>query len=174
MHVTDKQQRVFEVSQSPLCAHAYAVNALAFSASGSHLVTASQDGTAAMWDTRTGDVIKYSPNRRMRIVTGSVQCCFRHDSGAALRCCALSSDGRLLLTGSDDETACLWRADNMTFIKYAFSDDHCMALNLHFRSLPSNEATTMAVAFSPDSRCLLTADTNGNIRFWCVKRIRNA
>jgi hypothetical protein len=66
---------------------------VAYSPDGERIVTASDDGTARLWDaTSAQEVLVLSGNRRS---IGAV---------------AFSSDGKQIVTGSDDQTAHVWRA----------------------------------------------------------------
>lgn len=71
--------------------HAGAVRAVAWSPSGMMLATASDDGTARVWDCNDG--------RELAVLRG-------HKDG--IRAVAWSPDGRLVATGSYDQTTCLW------------------------------------------------------------------
>ncbi len=64
---------------------------MAFSPDGRLLATASEDGTAQLWDPATGE--------HLRTLTGQT---------GWVRGVAFSPDGRLLATASLDETARLW------------------------------------------------------------------
>ncbi len=69
------------------------IKAAAFSANGLALATASNDGTARMWSTATGD--PYGEP-------------MRHES--PVRAAAFSTDGQFLITGSADDSARLWQS----------------------------------------------------------------
>src|SRR5215472_123108 len=69
------------------------VNFAEFSPDGIHILTASDDGTARLWDALTGEPIG-DP--------------MRHDD--AVRDVAFDPRGRFVVTGSDDKTARLWDA----------------------------------------------------------------
>lgn len=73
-------------------AHARAVTQAAFSPDGRWVLTASQDGTARVWDTASGKALGTQP--------------LKHD--AAVNCAIFSPDGKRVLTGSDDHTARVW------------------------------------------------------------------
>jgi WD40 repeat protein len=77
-----------------LSGHAGLVWAAAFSADGAAVVTASADGTAAIWGARTG--------RRRRVLAG-------HDG--AVVTARFSPDGRRVVTASHDRTARVWSLD---------------------------------------------------------------
>jgi WD40 repeat protein len=63
-----------------------------------------------------------------------------------------SPNGRLLATGSDDETIKIWDAQT------------CQEL----QTLRGHVATVSAVAFSPDSRRIASASLDGTIRVWTL------
>src|SRR5215216_4104660 len=66
------------------------VNGVAFSPDGKHLATASDDETARVWDTESGDEVG------------------RMDHGDKVKEVAFSPDGKDLVTVSDDKTARIW------------------------------------------------------------------
>src|SRR5439155_22670972 len=68
--------------------HTAAVSYVAFDATGEHVVTASEDGTARMCDAQTGREIQV----------------FRGESKSGLAAAAVSPDGTLLATGGLDRT----------------------------------------------------------------------
>ncbi|VAW31616.1 High-affinity carbon uptake protein Hat/HatR [hydrothermal vent metagenome] len=71
--------------------HDGAVNDIAFSGDGSLLATASSDGTAQLWDVRSGEALRV----------------FSGHSGPVLSV-SLNGDGSRLATGSVDRTIKLW------------------------------------------------------------------
>jgi dipeptidyl aminopeptidase/acylaminoacyl peptidase len=112
--------------------HKVAVTDLAFSPDGRFIATASEDGTAVIWDIRTGQTVcdplrhqfavsavRFTPDS-LKIATASDSTAQVWDvaTGAAITeslqhekpitCLAFSSDGRTLVTGSADRTARIW------------------------------------------------------------------
>jgi len=69
---------------------------------------------------------------------------------ADINAVAISPDGRLLLTGSSDHTACLWD----------------MASGRELRCFTGHAEPVLAVAFSPDGRRALTASLDHAARLW--------
>src|ERR1700691_2043548 len=122
--------------RSALVGHSGLVNDVAFSADGSRIVTASWDGTARVWDTKTGDKLAvlvghkawvnsaaFSPDGS-RVVTASADKTARiwnAKTGALLttltghtdwvRTAAFSPDGSRVVTAADDNTARVWDAE---------------------------------------------------------------
>jgi WD40 repeat protein/serine/threonine protein kinase len=107
--------------------HEDEVSALAFSPDGTTILTGSKDGTARLWDARTGE--PRSPPLKHRYPVTSV---------------AFSPDGQTALTGSgevhDSGEARLW--------KTATGQEACPPLE--------HDDQVDAVAFSPDGRTVLT------------------
>src|SRR5262249_49568840 len=69
-----------------------------------------------------------------------------------IRCLAYSGDGRFLVTGSFDHTAVIW-------------DTATMQPRVR---LGGHRGVVEAVAFSPDSKRLVTASADGVLRLWTV------
>ena len=150
-------------------------HAAAFSPDGTRLVTASEDGTARVWDAATG-----------RPITPP----FQHAEGVAWA--AFSPDGTRVVTASEDRTAQVWDAtdgrrltpplshgDDVT--RAVFSPDGTrIATASSDRSArvwdPSDgrpltpplehDGQVTGVAFSPDGTLLVTTSTDGTARVW--------
>ena len=155
--------------------HENSVLHVAYSPSGSRLVSASSDATARVWDAKTGlelSVLRghggavrmaaFSPDGR-RIVTASVDKTARlwnAEDGAELavleghvrlvRHALFSPDGRRIVTASDDWTALLWDATRKTKIG----------------SLLGHTDVINAIAFSNDGRHIATASKDETARLW--------
>jgi WD40 repeat protein len=69
---------------------------------------------------------------------------------APARAVAMSSDGRYVLSGSDDNTACLWEA----------------ATGLEIRRFAAHRRSVIAVGFFPDGRRIFTASWDGFVRIY--------
>ena len=78
--------------------HNGSVQSATFSTDGSRIVTASRDGTARIWDARSGRLIGKPLSNH----------------AGAINSVAFSPDGKRLITASDDETIRLWDAANAT------------------------------------------------------------
>src|SRR5262245_26434632 len=72
---------------------------------------------------------------------------YRH--GESVNAVALSPDGKLVLTGSNDDMARLWRVDSGQLI-----------------STLRHNSDVMAVAFSPDGKFVLTGSSDNTARLW--------
>jgi WD40 repeat protein len=88
-----QEVRANDLEVGVLTGHTAPVRRVAYSPDGSRIVTASNDGTARIWDARTG--------LQLRVLTGHAQ---------EVRSAVYSPDGRELVTGSLDGTARTWDA----------------------------------------------------------------
>ena len=152
--------------------HSGYVTAVAWSPDGHHILTASNDGTARIWDATTGDnTLTLTHTNSLSVV-------------------AWSPDGHHILTGSEDGTVRIWDAatgDNTLTLTHkasvtavAWSPDarHILTVSRD-RTVRIWDATTgdntltlthtdpvTAVAWSPDARHILTGSDDGTARIW--------
>jgi WD40 repeat protein len=179
--VQDSLHRAVQTSQAGLrLSHTLAistrsVNSIAFSPDGRYLATASQDGTARVWDAAFGQLkftlsghlgavtsVAFSPDGRVLATTSRDRTAkvWNTASGQAIltisghtrliTSVAFSSDGRYLATASLDSTARVWEVASGQVVSVLLG-----------HSRPVNH-----VAFSPDGRLLATASQDGTARVW--------
>ncbi len=155
--------------------HAGAVFSVAFSPDGRYVLTGSQDKTAILWNTATG--------QQVRVFHG-------HD--ASVSSIAFSPDGRHVLTGSHDNTAILWdvatgqqvrvfRGHDFWVESVVFSPDGREVLTgswdstailwdattgQQVRVLRGHDRGVNSVAFSPDGRQVLTGSFEKTAILW--------
>jgi hypothetical protein len=155
--------------------HTGYVMCVAWSADGSRLVTASGDGTAALWDAVTG--------RRVHVLKG-------HADGVS--CVAWSADGSQLATASTDGTAALWDAGTgrrLLSLRGHTGEVWCVAWSpdgsqlatasedktaalwdartgLRLLSLNGHTGPVMCVAWSPDGSQLATGSGDKTAALW--------
>jgi WD40 repeat protein/serine/threonine protein kinase len=148
-----------------------------FSPDGNWIATASEDGTARIWNVTTSEPAS-PPLRHKRPIHRVV----------------FSPDGRKVATASEDFTACVWdvRTGEPLFAPLlhehevpwvAFSPDGAELVTASFdrtaRIWDSNTGTLLAtlhhegqihrVAFSPDGKIIGTASDDGRARLWDAK-----
>jgi tetratricopeptide (TPR) repeat protein len=123
--------------------HRKAVNAVAFSPDGHRLATASDDHTARIWDTTTGQECLSVVHKGVRPNAR------RRPTHVRERTVAFSPNGRWLATASDDDTARIW--DTTTGQQLA--------------TLTHNNVVA-GVAFSPDGHRLATASQDHTAQIW--------
>lgn len=131
-----------DASEGPVAAlkegHSYLVNGVAFFGSGdSRVATSAGDDTVRIWDLKAGGQLR------------------RIEGTGAIGVVAAADDGTWLATGSNEQFAKLWNAND--------ESQEPLALAGH-----RNEVT--AIAFSPNQRSakrrLATGDLGGEIRLW--------
>jgi len=109
-----------------------------FSTSGDEIISASWDGTAIIWDVRTGNSLRKLGGYHAGPLNWAV---FSPDL-----------DSSLVLTASDDRTAILWDARSGQFV----------------RRFAGQGGPVRCVAFSPDSQLVLTASDDGVLLLWDI------
>ncbi|MDW8224298.1 MAG: hypothetical protein RMJ82_15255 [Gemmatales bacterium] len=152
------------------------IRGVAFSPNGKLLATASDDGTARVWDAKTGEVlgkfrhagwvyaVAFSSDGTLLatavhdgtaqiwdIETGQQRCVLRGHTDW-VRAVAFTPDNRLLATASGDGTARLWDVDGAKQL---------LVLRGHKESV-------RAVAFDPDGKLLATGSRDGTVCLWNV------
>ncbi len=158
-----------------LVGHTDEVFSVAFSPDGSLLATCSKDGTARIWDARTGRALHVLKDHTDEVI-----------------CVAFSPDGASLATGSEDKRIMFWdpRTGERQFtlsghedhvLTVAFSPDGkqlasggrdgCVRVwNLESREplrvLEEPQKTVGGVRYSPDGRLLAACDSTGVIHWW--------
>ncbi|HEX2570310.1 MAG TPA: AAA-like domain-containing protein [Polyangia bacterium] len=158
-----------------LTGHADRVSGLAFSPDGVHMLTASADGTARLWDANTG--------RLVRTYTGH---------SGPLAAAVFTHDGHTIATASSDGTARLW--DNETgrtllgleghensVRAVAFTSDAAhlltggadgtvrawdLAGGQAALRLVGHTSSVYSAAFSPDGQRIVTGSNDGTARLW--------
>jgi len=155
--------------------HTNTVNAGAFTHDGSGLLTASWDGTAILWDTKSGLPVRRfvgheGPLRALCLtsegttfVTGGDDCTARMwdmNSGQCLHvfrghrgtvaCVYATADGRELLTAGRDATAMVWDMGTMGRAKV----------------LKGHRDNVSCVCLSRDVRHIITASFDKNVHVW--------
>jgi WD40 repeat protein len=161
--------------QLMLSGHDLDVRSASFSRDGAHVLTASQDGSARIWDARTGkslavltghDLGLYSAAYNAagdRIVTASRDKTARvwdlatgkelaKMSGhqGVVYSAAFSRDGKRVVTSSPDGTARIWEAE---------TGSELLVLRGH-------KGEVNSAAFSPDGARVVTASDDRTVRIW--------
>lgn len=160
--------------QVTLQGHSGAVYSVGYAHDGKRLITASEDGTARIWDAVTGQELKifrghngavnyavFSPNDRFiatagadnvaiiwDIETGEQLCNSQHEK--AVNSITFSPDGKNFATASDDKTVRVWQVAT------------CDEVSL----LDHNTAAVRSVTYSPNGRFIATGGYDGNAYVW--------
>jgi WD40 repeat protein/serine/threonine protein kinase/tetratricopeptide (TPR) repeat protein len=155
--------------------HRSRINAVIFSPDGRRVLTASEDGTAQVWDAVTGAAAPrplthgkavlhaaFSPDS-LHVATASADGAarlWRSDTGLALGArlkhpeavvaVAFSPDGRRLLTACKDGQARLWNVATQELLA----------------PRPHHSAPLTQALFSPDGSRILTAAEDGTVQLW--------
>jgi hypothetical protein len=152
--------------------HNDSVYAISFNPDGSILASASKDGTACLWDPKTGKLLKrlecdgpvydvsFSPDGRKLATAGNGSAAYIWDAQTGQKlemlnhkkkvvAVAFSPDGMKLATASLDKTACIWDAKT--------------GQRLHELG---HYGMVGAVIFSSDSSRLCSGDSSNNVSIW--------
>ena len=158
-----------------LVGHLDKINDVVFSADGQYVLTGSDDGTAVLWDRNNGEAIQIFENEsyiRINAVAishtspviytgsddgdiiewdydGSMQRVFTGHEGPVYDI-ALSPDGTMLVSGSEDATARIWILEE--------EDDYV--------SLEGHTDAVQSVAFSPEGNTVVTGGLDGIANTW--------
>ena len=118
--------------------HLGTIYSVAYDSDGKRLVTASEDGTARIWDAVTGD--------ELIVLEG-------HEG--AVKDAAFSPDGQLVATASADRTVIIWDA----------------VTGEQLRSV-QHQGPVNSIAFSPNGHRLVTSSDDATTRVWNVSNAR--
>ena len=158
--------------------HSGMVNSAVFSGDGSRVATASDDGTARIWDSRTGELLHTLEGHfggvrsavfsgdRSRVVTASYDGIARiwdsrtgellhtlEGHSGVVRSAVFSGDGSRVATASSDGTARIW--DSRTGEMLHTLEGHSSGVN--------------SAVFSGDGSRVVTTSYDGTARIWDVK-----
>jgi WD40 repeat protein len=125
-----------------LVGHAGSIRSAEFSPSGEFVATASNDGTARIWETAGARVLQ--------VLVGH--------SGPVYDA-KFSPDGTLVATASDDSSVKVWAVESAQLL----------ATMTGHTNKPGYVAPIRAMSFSPDGGRLATASVDGTARIWDVK-----
>jgi WD40 repeat protein len=114
-----------------------------FSADGTRLATAAEDGTARVWDTKTWRQLAVLPGAPNQVTDAQI-----------------SPDGQRIITASEDGNARLWSKDG-ALIALMPTTEKVSPAEIGPRSV--------AAAFSPDSKLAATVGADGTARIWNAK-----
>jgi WD40 repeat protein/tRNA A-37 threonylcarbamoyl transferase component Bud32 len=155
--------------------HALRVRGLAFSPDGELLASASQDGSARLWDLKEGDEV-----RAYRLPTAAVQVAFNHDGS---RLAVAAADGMVRLFDATTEQGTATYAPGTRLQHVAFSPDGRLIATaggdgrVMVRERDAGRllmtvrhagkwAGTLSVAFSPDGTRLASASREDAVKVW--------
>lgn len=125
-------------------AHLDGINSVQFNSDSTRIVTGSADGTAKIWDARTGELQIVVPARD---ANDKPQATRQQDILAV----SFSPDDQLIVTASRNERAIVWRADNGEPVA-EFLHDHWV----------------QHAEFSPDGKSVLTASIDRSAGIWDI------
>jgi WD40 repeat protein/serine/threonine protein kinase len=150
-----------------------------YSPDGSRLVSASQDGTARLWDAKTGGLVRtlschtgpvamarFSKDGQQVVTVGADGKACVYDTkkegqpveatlhGGPIHAVAFSPDGRRILTAGADQAAVLWDIGSDSGHKLILSSDW---------------GSVRAAVFSPDGKTVATGGEDAVLRLWSAR-----
>lgn len=161
--------------QNQLNGHQRGVNSVDFSPDGKRIITASDDGTARLWDLSGKQLVEFKGHQK------------------PIRSVSFSLDGQHIATASADGTARLWDLNGKQLVEFkehqgevnsvsispdgkhlatAGDDGTTRLWNLSGKLLVEFErhpALVKSVSFSPDGQHIATAGDKGTVRLWNLK-----
>ncbi|MEH2386947.1 MAG: serine/threonine-protein kinase [Nostoc sp.] len=148
----DKTIKLWDVNSGreicTMTGHQLQVNAVAFSPQGQLLASASYDRTIRLWQiSALEDFQRELQNRPCYSLLGTLS-----GHAWAVLTVAFSPDGKILATGSDDNTIKLWEVNTGQLI--------C--------TLVGHSWSVVAVAFTADGETLLSASCDKTVKLWRV------
>jgi len=153
---TDYTVRLWDVASGQVVQtlrHRDGLYSVAFSPDGKILASAGVEHVVRLWDVENGRVLRTLP----------------HDD--ELMAVAFSPDGMLLAAGGYDNQIYLWGVPPTVEQTPAAADDQVINIGTVSRlekmttfDMPDSFVNT--IAFSPDSRTLITGDRNGEVLLW--------
>jgi len=117
----------------------YDVHSIAFSHDGKKVVTASDDGTAFIWDVESGKILKI-----LRVRENSE----KSEYYGSVYSAAFSPDGKRIVTGSAD--ARIWDAET----------------GKEVQKLEGHAGEVISVTYSPDGKMIATGSHDRTVRIW--------
>jgi WD40 repeat protein len=179
MHTPQGEEALRRALVSPpveltLLGHSGAVYSVEYDSEGNRLLTAGADGTARLWDAKTGEELirfeghkgavndaAFSPDGRFVATAGADGTVRIWDANtteqmrsmkhsAAVNSVAFSPDGDSVVTASDDTTARVWK---VTSGKEVFP-------------LDNDDTAVRSALFSPDGEVIATGGYDGEINVW--------